>query len=77
MKKALFALPLVMVMAACTAPLSEQDKQTMTSAVQAADKAQASAARAEAAANRSEAAAARAERAADKAEKMFQQGMRK
>lgn len=78
MKKSrlLLAAPLVLALAAC-AGMTEEDRATMNSAVQAGQTAQQAAQSAQAAAQRAEAAAQRAEAAADKAERIYQQMMRK
>jgi hypothetical protein len=79
MKKSrlLLAAPMVLALAACAQGMTEEDRATMNSAVQAGQQAQQSAQSAQAAAQRAEAAAQRAEAAANKAERIYQQMMRK
>lgn len=73
----LIAVPMILGLAACAQGMSEEDRATMTSAVQAGQSAQSAAQQAQAAAQRAEAAAQRAEAAASKAERIYQQMMRK
>ena len=67
----------LLMMAACTPPMSQSDKALMEQAVAASQSSKASADRAEAAADRAEAAAQRAEDAALKCERAFETGMKK
>ncbi len=73
----LLAVPMIVGLAACAQPMTDEDRATMTSAVQAGQSAQAAAQQAQAAAQRAEAAAQRAEAAANKAERIYQQMIRK